>query len=186
MNADKLKSVSKRMSYILRHRPDSVGLELGPGGWVGVDLLLVGLNQTGKAVTREVLEQVVAENDKQRFEFSDDGTQIRARQGHSTPVDLQYDPAVPPDVLYHGTATRFLESIRLQGLIKGKRHHVHLSAERATALAVGSRHGKPVILEIDTSKMQADGHRFFVTENRVWLTEQVPPHFLNELGESNL
>lgn len=185
MDAEKLKQISKRLSYVLRHRPDSVGIELEPGGWVAVDALLAALAQAGKVVTPEVLDQVVRKNDKQRFEFSDDGQRIRARQGHSTQVDLGYEPATPPDVLYHGTATRFLESILAEGLVKGRRHHVHLSTNHQTMLQVGSRHGKPVVLSVAAQEMVAEGHTFFVTGNQVWLTEHVPVEFLAVMGEND-
>ncbi len=183
MNTKNLKRISKQMSYILRHRPDSVGLTLATGGWVAVADLLAVLSYEGKTVTRATLEQVVTDNDKQRFEFSSDGSQIRARQGHSADVDLQYEAATPPDLLFHGTATRFLESIFAQGLIKGNRHHVHLSTNRETMIQVGMRHGKPTVLEVNAKQMLADGHTFFVTGNEVWLTDHVPPQYLRQLLE---
>lgn len=177
MNAEKLKRISKRMSYILRHQPDSVSLTLAPGGWVAVDDLLAAIQ-----VSREQMDEVVFTNDKQRFEYSEDATQIRARQGHSAQVDLQYESAMPPDLLFHGTATRFLESIFEKGLIKGQRHHVHLSIDREMMIAVGSRHGKPVVLEVNAKQMVDDGNQFFVTGNHVWLTEHVPPQYLREVS----
>jgi putative RNA 2'-phosphotransferase len=181
MNAQELKKISKRLSYILRHRPDSVGLELHDGGWLDLNDLLDALRRTGDAVTLEVIERVVAENDKQRFEFSDDRSRIRARQGHSAEVDLGYEPATPPDQLYHGTATKYLDSILEQGLLKGRRHHVHLSTNQETMLQVGMRHGKPMLLRIDAKRMLAAGHEFFVTGNHVWLTDHVPPDYLTIL-----
>jgi putative RNA 2'-phosphotransferase len=184
MNTEQLKKVSKNLSYVLRHRPDSVGIELEPGGWIAVDTLLTALENTGRRVSPALLQQIVAENDKQRFEFSDDGARIRARQGHSVEVDLQYEPAVPPGVLYHGTATRFLDSIMQQGLLKGRRQHVHLSTSRETMIQVAMRHGKPVLLAIASAQMHAAGHAFFVTGNHVWLTDHVPPQFLTVTDES--
>ncbi len=181
MNTPDLKPISKQLSYILRHRPDSVGLELQEGGWVGVDDLLAALAQSGPGISLEVLKRVVAENDKGRFEFSDDGARLRARQGHSTPVELGYTPTTPPDVLFHGTATRFLDSILQQGLLKGRRSHVHLSTNQETMLQVGMRHGKPVLLAVDAAGMQHDGHVFLVTGNHVWLTDHVPPQYLTVL-----
>jgi len=177
VDAEKIKKISKRMSYILRHRPDSAGLTLLPGGWVCVQDLLAALK-----VSREQLDGVVFTNDKQRFEYSEDAVQIRARQGHSTQVDLQYEAAMPPDLLFHGTATRFLESILEKGLIKGRRHHVHLSTDRETMIAVGRRHGKPVVLEVNARQMVIDGNQFCVTGNYVWLTDHVPPRYLRELS----
>jgi putative RNA 2'-phosphotransferase len=178
MDADLQKQISKSLSYVLRHRPDSVGLELETGGWVEVNRLLAAMQSHKQSITREVLETVVATSDKQRFEFSNDGQHIRARQGHSVEVDLGYQPATPPTVLYHGTATHHLESILEQGLLKGKRHHLHMSTNKETMIRVGMRHGKPVLLTIDAVKMHADGFQFFLTGNDVWLTEHVPPKYL--------
>ncbi|REK11973.1 MAG: RNA 2'-phosphotransferase [Planctomycetota bacterium] len=178
MDAKALKKISQRLSFVLRHRPDSIGLELQDGGWIDVDALLAALARDGKPVAPETLQLVVAENDKQRFEFSEDELRIRARQGHSTKVDLKYEPASPPDLLYHGTATRHLDSIFEQGLLKGNRHHVHMSTNKGTMIQVAMRHGKPVLLSIDARQMFADGHEFFVTGNKVWLTEHVPPKYL--------
>lgn len=181
MGAQSLKKISKRLSFVLRHRSDSVGLELGEGDWIRVDDLLAALAGNGKTVSQPVLQKVVAENDKQRFEFSDDGLRIRARQGHSAEVDLGYQPATPPDVLYHGTATRHLDFILQQGLVNGCRHHVHMSTDQETMVAVATRHGKPVLLSIDAKRMHADGHEFFVTGNHVWLTDHVPPEYLTAI-----
>lgn len=171
------KQISKALSYVLRHRPDSVGIVLEEGGWVNVDLLCKSMNRPGRPMTRKILTQIVADNDKQRFEF-DSGNRIRARQGHSIEIDLLYDPVEPPEILYHGTAKHKLESILEKGLIKGKRHHVHMSTDRGTMLAVGARHGKPVLLRIDAKKMYADKHQFFITGNSVWLTDHVPSKYL--------
>lgn len=178
MDEKKLKRVSKSLSYVLRHRPDTVGLQLGEGGWVPVNDLLIAFKRAGKRLSLDLLEIVVAENDKQRFEFSEDRILIRARQGHSVEVQLGYAPEPPPDVLYHGTATRNLESIFQQGLIKGRRHHVHMSTNQETMLAVGKRHGQPVVLAVDAKQMLVDGFEFFVTENDVWLADHVPPEYL--------
>jgi putative RNA 2'-phosphotransferase len=182
METKKLKTVSKSLSYVLRHRPDSVGLELGDGGWVLVDDLLVAFQRAGKRMSRELLDVVVAQNDKQRFEFSEDRTRIRARQGHSAEIYLGYEPATPPDILYHGTATKNLESIFQKGLIKVRRHHVHMSNNRETMIQVAMRHGKPVLLAIDAKQMLADGHEFFVTGNNVWLTDHVPPEYIDPIS----
>jgi putative RNA 2'-phosphotransferase len=173
MNEKQLKSVSKKLSYILRHHPDSVGLVLDENGWVHVEALLRAVQ-----IDRTVLETVVAENDKKRFAFNDDKTMVRASQGHSIKIDLGYQPSVPPEILYHGTASANLKSIQNQGLIKGSRHHVHLSVDTDTARNVGMRHGFPVILTVLASKMVADGYEFYLSENGVWLTEQVPPRYL--------
>jgi putative RNA 2'-phosphotransferase len=179
MKPDQLKPISKSLSYVLRHRPDSMGLELEAGGWIRVESLLSAFRKSGKPLSAEMLQQVVTHNDKQRFEFSNDGMRIRARQGHSMEVELGYEPAIPPAVLYHGTATRNLDSILAQGLLKGRRHHVHLSTNQETMMQVAMRHGKPVLLMIQSQQMQLAGYEFFVTGNHVWLTEHVPPPFIS-------
>ncbi|MFO1066610.1 MAG: RNA 2'-phosphotransferase [Pirellulales bacterium] len=177
---EKLVQLSKFLSLILRHRPDKIGLELDAQGWVAIDRLLSAAASHGRKIRREDLDRVVAENEKKRFAISEDGLRIRASQGHSTEVDLGYAPQTPPEFLYHGTATRFLESIRLQGLIKGNRHHVHLSLDKETAVAVGKRHGKPIVLVISCAEMVQRGFEFFVSANGVWLTDHVPPEYITE------
>jgi putative RNA 2'-phosphotransferase len=178
MSENRQIKISKFLSLVLRHEPEKVGLKLDPEGWVEVEALLAGCRERGKAMSREELDEMVATNPKKRFAFSEDGRRIRASQGHSVEVDLGYAPAIPPKQLFHGTATRFLTSIRAEGLKRGERHHVHLSADRETALKVGQRHGKPVLLVIDAEAMQAAGHAFYRSDNGVWLAEQVPVEFL--------
>lgn len=168
--------ISKRLSYVLRHRPDSIGLTLGDDGWIGIDALLAGLAAHGTDLSRDRLARIVAANDKQRFTI--DGDRIRANQGHSVPVDLALPAVAPPEVLYHGTATRHLGAIFHEGLRKGRRHHVHLSADADTARRVGARHGTPVVLQVDAVAMHAAGHTFHRSANGVWLTDTVPPAFL--------
>ena len=170
---------SKFLSLVLRHRPDLAGITLDAAGWVDVDELLAGCERAGRAITRAQLEEIVATNDKKRFEFDDDHARIRASQGHSVEVDLGYEPADPPAILFHGTAERNLESIRRHGLLRGRRHHVHLSADEATAAAVGRRYGTPVVLTVDAARMAADGLAFFLSTNAVWLTAHVPPEYLD-------
>ncbi|HEM7895021.1 MULTISPECIES: RNA 2'-phosphotransferase [Burkholderia] len=173
--------ISRTLSYLLRHAPQTIGLRLDPEGWADIDELIAGIARLGHPVDRATLETVCATNDKQRFALSDDGRRIRAVQGHSTPVvQRRYPAAQPPERLYHGTATRLLDSIRAQGLIPGARHHVHLSPDVRTALAVGTRYGVPVILEVDAQRMHRQGHTFFVAENGVWLTDAVPAEYLTE------
>jgi putative RNA 2'-phosphotransferase len=177
------KKISKRLSFWLRHQPEDAGLTLTPDGWTNVDQLLNALSQTGVDCRRDQLESVVATNDKKRFEFSSDGAMIRARQGHSVEIDLGLDIKTPPGLLYHGTATRFLPSILKEGLKPMKRHHVHLSADISTAINVGSRHGKPVVLTISACTMYQNGHEFYQTANDVWLTACVSPKFLTTENE---
>lgn len=171
--------VSKFLSLVLRHRPEEVGVTLDREGWVSVSTLLEALGAHGLRLTLGELREVVRSNDKQRFSFSADGLRIRASQGHSLKVELGYEPLEPPPTLYHGTAERFLASIRQQGLLKGRRHHVHLSEQETTAHAVGKRYGRPVILEIASGAMHADGHAFFRSANGVWLTEHVPVRYIS-------
>jgi putative RNA 2'-phosphotransferase len=171
--------ISKFLSFVLRHRPDEIGVELDTQGWVAIDALLAAAGNHGTRITREELDDVVKNNNKQRFAISEDGTRIRASQGHSTDVELGYAPSSPPDILFHGTATRNLASIRAEGLLKGKRHHVHLSSDSATATQVGSRHGNPVVLIVRAGDMPAAGHEFFLSANGVWLTEHVPATFID-------
>ncbi|HVW37421.1 MAG TPA: RNA 2'-phosphotransferase [Pirellulales bacterium] len=174
----RLVTVSKFLSKHLRHEPESLGLSLAPGGWAVVDDLLAGAARIGFPISREELRQVVAENDKRRFSLDESGEQIRANQGHSTEVDLQLPETDPPETLFHGTVERFLDAIWAEGLKKMNRHDVHLSPDEQTAAKVGQRRGKPIILAIDAAKMAADGFKFRVSANGVWLTEHVPPQYI--------
>ena len=182
MPQDRIK-LSKFLSYVLRHRPDEIGIQLDCQGWVDVDDLVQQANTYGYALTRPLIAEIVATNNKQRFSFSPDGQKIRANQGHSISIDLGLVPQTPPAVLYHGTAVQFLDSILTTGLNPGNRHHVHLSRDAGTALKVGLRNGKPVILQVAAQQMQADGHRFFCANNGVWLTDWVAPLYLTEIAE---
>jgi putative RNA 2'-phosphotransferase len=170
---------SKFLSLVLRHAPEKIGLTLDKAGWASVSDLLNGMRNEGIPLTMSQLQDVVKDNNKKRFEFSPDKKFIRASQGHSVEVDLQYQPAVPPDVLYHGTAERFASSIMASGLTKQSRHHVHLSADTNTAFSVGQRHGKPVIFKVNAKEMAADGYQFFQSTNGVWLTDSVPTQYLD-------
>ena len=171
--------ISKFLSLVLRHEPARIGITLDSAGWTDVDALLAASAAHGVAITRDELAQIVASSDKQRFALTADGARIRANQGHSVEVELELAPATPPALLYHGTVDRFLDSIRAKGLVKGERHHVHLSADIATAQKVGGRRGKPVVLVVRAADMVAAGHGFFVSANGVWLTEAVPATFLD-------
>ncbi len=171
---------SKLLSYVLRHHPDAAGLTLDAQGWVEIDLLLAGLTTRGTALTRAALDHIVATDGKGRYAVSDDGLRIRANQGHSVDVDLGYLPAVPPPLLYHGTAERNLPSIRATGLERRARHHVHLSATVETARQVGARHGRPLVLVVDAARMHADRIAFYVTANGVWLVDAVPAGYLSQ------
>jgi putative RNA 2'-phosphotransferase len=172
-------TASKFLSLLLRHRPETIGLSLDAEGWAEIEDIVRLTAGTRTPLTKRLIEEIAATSDKKRFAISDDGTRIRANQGHSILVDLNLRPQNPPEKLFHGTATRFLESIIRQGLIKGNRQHVHLSPDRVTAMKVGQRHGKPVILSIAAQAMQASGFVFFLSANGVWLTDHVPTKFLN-------
>lgn len=176
-------SLSKFLSFVLRHRPDAVGITLDDGGWVDVEHLLHGCAAHGRPFSRSNLEEVVATNAKRRFSLSADGARIRANQGHSIDVELGYEEAEPPDILFHGTVSGALASIREQGIVRMQRHHVHLSADEAMAMAVGGRRGKPIILRVDARGMTEAGHVFYCTPNGVWLTAEVPPRFILDLEE---
>lgn len=170
---------SKFLSYVLRHQPDSIGITLDREGWADVALLIAAANQAGKRLDHALIEAIVATNDKKRFAISNDGRRIRAVQGHSTDsVDVSYQAKLPPEFLYNGTATRFLESISKEGLRPGTRQYVHLSQDAQTATAVGQRHGKPMVLKIKALLMCEQGLKFYQAENGVWLTKTVTVSFI--------
>lgn len=179
MDPKNIKRTSRKISLVLRHKPEAIGLGLDENGWAKVNELLAKMSATGTPLKRADLETIVAENDKQRFSFSPDGQKIRANQGHSIAVDLQLVPVPPPAVLYHGTASTSVEAIMKTGLEPRKRQHVHLSQDVTTATAVGSRHGRPVILRVDAAGMARAGYVFFCSENGVWLTGEVPVGYLS-------
>ncbi|HZY83380.1 MAG TPA: RNA 2'-phosphotransferase [Gemmataceae bacterium] len=171
--------MSKFLSLVLRHKPEEIGLALDEQGWADVDDLIGRANRHGVALTRELVERIVATNEKKRFALSADGAKIRANQGHSVEVDLGLEARQPPEVLFHGTATRFLPGIAEKGLLPGGRQHVHLSPDEPTAVTVGRRHGKPVVLRVRCGEMHRAGFAFYCAANGVWLTERVPLAFLD-------
>lgn len=179
MNDKKLIKTSKYLARHLRHDPDRIGLVLDSAGWCQVADLLAACARNNMPITRGELDAVVAENDKKRFAFSEDGMRIRANQGHSIEVELDLPPVSPPPVLYHGTGAGSVAPILQQGLRKMNRHHVHLSADVETAHRVGARHGKPVVLGVDADAMHRAGHVFYRSENGVYLVDEVPPQFLS-------
>lgn len=179
-----LRRRSKFLSKHLRHQPAAIGLELAVGGWVSVDDLLAALERHGMPLSRAELDEVVRLNNKQRFSYDEQGTRIRANQGHSIEVDLQLVPQTPPDVLYHGTSERAVASIQAQGLQRMRRHHVHLAADVATARTVGARHGRPVVLVVAAAAMVAAGYTFYRSANGVWLVAHVPPTYLHLLEDA--
>jgi len=173
-----LKQVSKFMSLVLRHKPETIGLQLDENGWTNVQELVDKMNATGAAATIELINTIVETNDKKRFAFNEDKTMIRANQGHSIEVELNLREVQPPEFLYHGTVEKFIDIIRIEGLKKMERQHVHLSKDTETAANVGNRRGKAIILAIDAAKMHADGFRFYLSENEVWLTDEVPVQYI--------
>lgn len=181
MDERKIVKISKYLSKHLRHQPDRLGLNLEDGGWVGAEELLKACARHNFPISFAELKEVVEKNDKKRFSFDASGEKIRANQGHSVAVDLNLTAQTPPAVLYHGTAQRNANSIKEHGLLKIARHHVHLSTDAETARRVGARHGKPLIFKINTIAMASENFEFFVSANGVWLTESVPPRFLEIL-----
>ena len=171
-------STSKFLSLVLRHQPELLGLTLQPNGWVSVEQLIEAAETNGRNLSRALINEVVNTSDKSRFSLSEDGQLIRANQGHSTSVALEFEQVTPPDFLFHGTAQKSITFIQKDGLQKMRRHHVHLSADRETARKVGKRHGLPVVLTVNAGAMAQDGFVFFLSTNGVWLTENVPPRYL--------
>ena len=178
MNEKEKKAASKFMSLILRHDPQKINIILDQNGWADTNALIEGMNRTGRNITFECLKEIVTTNNKQRFKFNDDHTKIRANQGHSIDVDVELRETEPPAVLYHGTATKFIKAIRNDGLISKNRLHVHLSSDEETAANVGGRHGKAVVLTIDSAGMYKNGFKFYLSDNNVWLTKVVPAKFI--------
>lgn len=184
MDKKELKKRSKFLSYILRHNPADIGIELDDSGWVNIETLLEALKHHGREISKSSLEELVNSNDKQRFAFSDDGLSIRANQGHSIQVQLDHQSAEPPEYLLHGTPLHSVNVIKQEGLKKMQRHDVHLHIDKETAISVGGRRGKPVLLRIRSREMAEAGYQFAVTPNQVWLTQHVPPEFIEFPAEN--
>ena len=180
MNEKTAKSVSKFLSLVLRHSPETIELKLDENGWADVNELIKKCNQKGSQnkMTAELLDYVVENNDKKRFAFNEDKTKIRASQGHSISVELDLAETEPSEFLYHGTVAKFLENIKKEGLQKMSRQHVHLSKDRETAIKVGSRRGVAQILTVRSREMFKDGFKFYLSENNVWLTDEVPAKYI--------
>lgn len=180
--SDKRKrNTSKFISLILRHNPQIIGINLDEHGWANVGELIDGVNHArGHDLDMDLLEEIVRTDEKQRYSFNEDHTLIRANQGHSIPVDVELEEKIPPDILYHGTGEKYVPSIDVQGLIPKGRLYVHLSSDMQTAKKVGSRHGKPVIYQINCQEMVKDGFRFYLSANKVWLTKAVLARYLKK------
>ena len=175
---NQLKNISKFLSFILRHQPEKIGIQLDANGWAEVNELIEKANKSGIQFNRETLNHIVATNSKKRFAFNDNLDKIRASQGHSLEVELGYNNQKPPEILYHGTSEKSVQSILETGLEKRSRQHVHLSSDIATAITVGQRHGKPFVLKVLAEQMYNDNFQFFISENNVWLTDNVPSKYL--------
>ncbi|RYD56544.1 MAG: RNA 2'-phosphotransferase [Sphingobacteriales bacterium] len=178
MNEKQLTKTSKFLSLVLRHQPETIGIELDNNGWTDVKTLIERANAYGVELDEATLDHLVATNSKKRFAFNDAHDKIRANQGHSVDVELGFPSRLPPEILYHGTGEKSVQSIMDKGLDKGSRHHVHLSADTETASKVGQRHGKPFIFEVMAGQMHKDGFAFYISDNGVWLTEHVPAKYL--------
>lgn len=172
-----IKETSKFISLILRHKPEAIGISLDEHGWADVDELIAGISRTHE-LDRDILEEIVRTDDKQRYSFNEDKTLIRANQGHSIPVDVELDEVKPPEELWHGTGEKYVLSIDRQGLLPKSRLYVHLSKDEETAVKVGKRHGKPVLYIVKAGKMYRDGYKFYLSKNGVWLTKEVPVKYL--------
>ena len=171
---------SKFIALILRHKPESIGITLDEHGWANVGELIAGIAKT-QPFDMEMLEEIVRTDNKQRYSFNEDKTLIRANQGHSILVDVELPEKLPPAILYHGTGTKYTASINEQGLIPKSRLYVHLSQDYETAVKVGQRHGKPFVYQVDAGRMSADGYKFFLSVNGVWLTKKVPVEYLSNV-----
>lgn len=174
-----IKETSKYISLILRHKPEVIGITLDEHGWANVSELIEGVGRT-HPLDMQMLEEIVVSDEKQRYSFNEDKTLIRANQGHSIPVDVELEKLIPPEILWHGTGAKFVESINQSGLIAKSRLYVHLSRDYETAVNVGSRHGKPVVYKVHAKEMEQDGYVFYQSVNGVWLTKEVPKKYLEE------
>lgn len=179
---ENLNKLSVFISLVLRHKPEAAHITLDEHGWADVDELLAGINDTGRKIDMEILEEIVRTDNKQRYSFNEDKTLIRANQGHSIPVDVELEEKQPPQFLYHGTADRFLESIMAEGLKPMNRLYVHLSKDEETAVKVGKRHGNPVVLKISAEEMYHDGKKFYLSKNGVWLTKYIEKKYIQMVG----
>ena len=159
---DTLIKTGKFLSLILRHKPEVIGISLDEHGWADVSELIARIKKN-RSFDKNMLEEIVRTDNKQRFSFNPDHTKIRANQGHSIPVDVELKEQNPPEILYHGTGTKNVSSILQKGLLPQSRLYVHLSKDAATARTVGSRHGKPVIFIVLAGEMHRDGYPFFLS-----------------------
>lgn len=185
MKDDKLSKeevkISKFVSLVLRHKPENIGLTLSKDGWANVHELIEKIKATGRNINKDILERVVLYNDKKRFSFNENHTLIRANQGHSIDVDLGFEEKEPPEILFHGTSIDNIDSIKKEGIKKMNRLHVHLSLTEDIAKKVGERHGKPIIIKINSKQMYEDGIKFYLSENKVWLCYYVDSKYIIDI-----
>lgn len=177
-NEKQLLTISKFLSLVLRHKPETIGIRLDENGWADVEVLIEKAGIYGVSFDKEILKEVVTTNSKKRFAFNEAMDKIRASQGHSVAIDLGYSNQKPPEILYHGTGEKSVPSILSTGLEKRGRQHVHLSNDRATAIRVGERHGRPFVFKVLAGQMYDDGFIFYLSDNSVWLTDNVPAKYL--------
>lgn len=182
MDTREAKKAGLFMCLVLRHKPSVANVTADAEGWVDLEAMILG---SRGVLTRSLVMDIVATNNKQRFAISEDGKKIRAKQGHSIPVNLKLEPVVPPDVLYHGTYPDVVRDILRDGLKKMQRHHVHMAEDLGTATSVGMRKGAPIVFRIDAKVMHDMGHKFYRSENGVWLVDHVPPEYLKRLPNAD-
>ena len=178
-----LTQISKFLSLVLRHQPETISIQLDQNGWTDVNELIERANNYGVKFDREILNHIVETNSKKRFAFNETYDKIRASQGHSVDIELGYTNQKPPEILYHGTGEKSVKSIFESGLEKQSRQHVHLSSEIESAIKVGQRHGKPIVIKILAEQMYNDNFQFFLSDNGVWLTDNVPTKYLKRIEE---
>lgn len=171
--------IGRYLCLILRHHPEKAGITLDEHGWADVEELIAGVSHRWP-MDRAKLEEIVRTDGKQRYSFSADGRLIRANQGHSIPVDVELPLTRPPELLWHGTGEKYTASIDVHGLLPQNRLYVHLSGDAETAVAVGRRHGRPVLYRVRSGRMWEDGLPFYRSVNGVWLTEAVPVRYLEK------
>ncbi len=181
MTENQTNDLSKFIALILRHKPQTIGIQLNKNGWANVDELIKGISKhKKKPFSMEMLEQIVVEDEKKRYSFNDNKTLIRANQGHSISVDVELKECRPPEILYHGTSEKFVSSIDHEGLLPKSRLYVHLSKDIETAKSVGSRHGNPIIYKVKSLAMHNVGYKFYLSTNGVWLVQKVPVEYLEK------
>jgi putative RNA 2'-phosphotransferase len=174
--------IGKFMSLVLRHEPQAIGAKLDVDGWLPLETLVNGMQKTYPSITVQNIVEIVESSDKKRFQFSESRSHIRAVQGHSVAIEgSTVQLAEAPEYLYHGTAISKVVTIQSEGLKPMSRIHVHLSADRETAIIVGRRHGKPAVFQVNSAVAKSDGVQFFLAENGVWLCNSLPPKYLTLL-----